>query len=184
MKNAQGLSLLEVLIAFAVVSITFLALAMSQLTGFRVTRDSAEAATARDLASRQIEIIRGYGYATYGKRTAVTATGTVTTPYEGCPTNPAGSSAELDSASPFPNCAGSDIAITNFPGYTVSWAVAPSADAAPTGGAPTDPPALYNVNVTVTRDDFTYVLASYLSCADAGETSNTGIVCPAGSLLP
>lgn len=173
MKNAQGLSLIEVLVAFAVISIVFMALAMSQLTGFRATRDSVEASTARDLASRQIEIIRGYGYATYAQRTTVLGI------FAGCATtSPTGSSAELDVPAPFPNCTGSDSDITNFPGYTVSWTIAPSDDV-----RTTDPPALYDVDVTVSRDDFTYTLASYLSCADAGELSVTGVSCPEESLL-
>ncbi len=174
MRDARGLSLVEVLVAFAVIAVVFMALAMSQLTGFRATRDSAEASTARDLASRQLEIIRGYGYATYAKRTTVLGV------YAGCATtSPTGSSAELDRASPFPTCVGNDGDLANFPGYTVSWTVAPADDV-----LATDPPALYDVSVTVTRGDFAYTLASYLSCADAGELSVTGVSCPEESLLP
>lgn len=169
MRHSQaGLSLIEVLISFSIVSIVFLALAMSQVYGFRTTRDSLEASTARDLASEQIEVIRGYGYASYGKRTG----------YAGCSTtSPIGASNDFDEG--FPTCSGIDNSIANFPGYTVSWTIAPSDDI-PT----TDPPALYDVEVTVERDDLTYVLSSYLSCADAGDLSVTNVPCPEESLLP
>lgn len=172
MNRASGLSLLEVLVSLAVSSVVFLALALSQLTGFRTTRGAQEAASARDLASRQIEVIRSYGYAVYAERGAASGA------FAGCPgSSPAGSSADVDAA--FPNCAGSDDSVAGFPGYTVSWTVAPAG-----GVRLTDPPALYGVDVTVTKDDLTYALASYLSCADAGELSVTGIVCPDESLLP
>ena len=172
MNHASGLSLLEVLVSFAVSAIVFLALALSQLTGFRTTRDSQEAASARDLATRQMEVIRSHGYAVYAERTTVLGT------FAGCASSsPTGSSAEVEAA--FPNCTGSDHSVSGFPGYTVSWTIAPS-----DGVTPTDPPALYDVDVVVTRGDLTYALASYLSCADAGELSVTGVVCPDESLLP
>lgn len=169
MRNAQGLSLIEVLISFSIMSIVFLALAMSQVYGFRTTRDSLEASTARDLASEQIEIIRGYGYTTYAKRTNPA--------YAGCPTiSPSGSNDNVDAG--FPDCSGSDDTVANFPGYTLAWEIAPS-----DGVSATDPPALYDVEVTVERDDLTYTLSNYLSCADAGEFSVTGVSCPSNSLL-
>lgn len=171
MRESRGLSLIEVMIAFSIISVVFLALAMSQITGFRTTRVSLEASAARDLASRQIEVIRGYGYPTYARQ--ITATGV----YAGCTTvSPNGSSADVDVA--FPTCRGSDDTISNFPGYIVSWSIAPSDDV-----PARDPPALYDVDVTVTKGTLTYVLASYLSCADAGEFSTTGVSCPRESLL-
>ncbi len=164
MRESQGLSLIEVLISFSIMSIVFLALAMSQVYGFRTTRDSLEASTARDLASEQIEVIRGYGYASY----------------QNCPaTSPIGASADFDNG--FPTCSGSDSRISNFPGYTLAWAIA-----LPDNIPVTDPPFLLGVEVTVQRDDLSYVLASYLSCADAGDLSVTDIPCPDddGGLLP
>lgn len=158
MRNTQGLSLIEVLISFSIMSIVFLALAMSQVYGFRTTRDALEASTARDLASEQIEIIRSYGYASY----------------QDCPTtSPSGASADFDDG--FPTCSGSDDTINNFPGYTVAWTIALPDD---TRVRVTDPPFLLDVEVTARRDDLTYVLASYLSCADAGDLSVTNIPCP------
>jgi type II secretory pathway pseudopilin PulG len=164
MRNTQGLSLIEVLVSFSVVSIVFLALAMSQVFGFRTTRDSLEASTARDLASEQIEIIRSYGYISY----------------QDCPsTSPSGASANFSDG--FPSCSGSDDSIDNFPGYTLAWAIA-----LPDDVPVTDPPFLLDVEVTVQRDDLIYVLASYLSCADAGDLSVTNIPCPEddNGLLP
>lgn len=164
MRGSQGLSLIEVLISFSIISIVFLALAMSQIYGFRTTRDALEAATARDLASEQIEIIRSHGYVSY----------------QDCPTtSPTGASADFDDG--FPTCSGSDDSITNFPGYTVAWTIT-----LPDGIPVTDPPFLLGVEVTAQRDDLTYVLASYLSCADAGDLSVTNIPCPEdeNGLLP
>lgn len=169
MRQSQGLSLIEVLVAFSIISIVFLALAMSQVVGFRTTQDSLEASSARDLAARQIEVIRGYGYAVYGPRTGYTGCNSETSA-------PAGSSQDFDLA--FPSCAGSDSTVIGFPGYTVSWDIAPAANV-----PVTTPPALYDVEVTVTREDLTYILASYLSCADAGEFSVTGVACPSATVL-
>lgn len=175
MRTSQGLSLIEVLVAFSIISIVFLALAMSQTTGFRVTRDAIAVSTARDIASRQIEIIRGYGYVTYGRRAATT-----TTPvYAGCATtSPSGSGQDIDAAGFIPRCSGTDNAITNFPNYVVSWSITPSDDV-----PATDPPALYDVEVRAGRGNTNYVLSTYLSCADAGELSVTGVPCPRQSLL-
>lgn len=156
MKSAQGVSLIEVLISFSIISVVFLALAASQVTGFRVTRDSLDAAAARDLASEQIETIRSHGYAAY----------------QGCPdASPSGASDDFDSG--FPNCSGSDSTINNFPGYTLTWAIS-----LPDGVPVMDPPFLLDVEVTAQRDDLNYVLASYLSCADAGDLSVTNVPCP------
>lgn len=158
MRKAQGLTIIEVLVSFSIVSIVFLALAMSQVFGFRTTRNSLEASTARDLASEQIEIIRSHGYIAY----------------QDCPTtSPSGASTDFDAA--FPTCSGSDGSTDSFPGYTLDWAIAPP-DV--TRVRVTDPPFLLDVEVSVQRDDLTYVLASYLSCADAGDLSVTNIPCP------
>lgn len=159
-KMEQGLSLIEVLVALSIISIVFLALAMSQVFGFRTARDSLEASTARDLASRQIEVIRSYGYASYA----------------GCPTS-------MPSGTVAPICSGSETDTSN-PGYTVAWEITN----APPGIPTTTPPALLGVRVETQygpqSNRRAYTLASYLSCADAGNLSVTNVPCPETSLLP
>lgn len=157
--SQQGLSLIEVLVAFSIVSIAFLALAMSQILGFRTTRDSLEAATARDLASEQMEVIRSYGYASY----------------QGCP--------DISPPAPAPACSGSANDTSN-PGYTMTWSVMN----APSGTPVTTPPALLGLMVEMQHgpesNRRTYTLASYLSCADTSDLSVTSVPCPEDSLLP
>lgn len=163
-RSQEGLSLIEVLVAFSIVSIAFLALAMSQILGFRTTRDSLDAATARDLASEQMEIIRSYGYASYAERPGPPA-------FAGCPT---ASSADA------PPCSGSKVKGN----YTVRWEITKTSSAF----RATTPPALLSVTVEtdygVEAERRTYTLASYLSCADASDLSVTSVPCPENSLLP
>lgn len=63
--RASGFSLLELLVALAMIGVAFGALAYVQVTGFRVTRSSQGAAIAKDLGMKQLEILRGRGYQAY-----------------------------------------------------------------------------------------------------------------------
>ncbi len=157
MKSQTGLSLLEVLIAFAVVSVAFLALAMSQVTGLRTTRDALDVSVARDIASQQMEKMRGLGYSAF----------------KNCPTTSTVMSCEVN-----------DESVPENANYTRSWKVTnqPKNPTNPSATISMSPPPLVSVAVTVKWRGKSYDLVSYLSCADAGELSSTGVNCPEGSM--
>lgn len=163
--NNRGISLIEVLIAFAIITIVFVALAMSQVLGFRVTHDSVQVAEARDIATEQLEIIRGFGFPYY----------------QTCPdTDPTVGPACQNASFP----AGDTVA--NHNAYTMRWNItnAPVDEA----GNPINPSgtdggvALVGVEVVVSWRDDSYVLSTFLSCADADEFSSSTVPCPKGSL--
>lgn len=158
MRSQAGLSLLELLIAFVIITIAFLALAMSQVTGLRTTRDALDVSVARDIASRQMEQMRGLGYFYF----------------KDCPSTSASVIA----------CEKSGQTVSGNPGYTLSWkATNQPKNPANTSATLTMLPApLISVEITVAWRGKTYRLASYLSCADAGELSSTSVACPIGSM--
>jgi hypothetical protein len=135
--------------------VVFGVLASSQVLGFRVTRDSAETALARDLATKQMELIRAYGYGTY----------------KGCP-------GTAVSQTGIPACSAQNQP-TDKAGYTMSWSLTNR----PQGIPVLSPPPLVGVNVTVSYRGKSYVLSSYLSCADGGDYSFTNANCPSESLI-
>ena len=162
MRRTDGLSLIEILIAFAIISVTFTALMMSQITGFRVTRSSAQASLARDVASEHMYVLRSYGFHNY----------------EDCGVG----NTPVDATSPA--CSGSQ-AVPNQNGYTLSWTITNNptrSDGTAFNPVVTDP-HLLGVNVTVSWGDGDYTLSSFLSCADVGEFSSTSVPCPVSSLL-
>lgn len=158
MRSQAGLSLLELLIAFVIITIAFLALAMSQVTGLRTTRDALDVSVARDIASRQMEQMRGLGHF-YFKDCPATSTSVMA-------------------------CEKSNQAVSGYPGYTLSWRATnqPQNPANTSAALVMSPSPLVSVEVTVAWRGKTYRLASYLSCADAGELSSTSVACPKESM--
>jgi prepilin-type N-terminal cleavage/methylation domain-containing protein len=162
-RSQQGLTLIEVMIALVFTGIAFTALALSQVTGFRVTRSSQEAAIAKDLATGQAELFRAYGF----------------DPFDTCPTfDP-----ELYGWVGYPNCVDEE-ASADHPGVVVKWALTNR----PQGTKLMSDPALIEVAITVEwpdRADGTnqYFLTTYLSCGDPGEGVTTSVPCPDESLL-
>jgi prepilin-type N-terminal cleavage/methylation domain-containing protein len=162
-RSQQGLTLIEVMIALVFTGIAFTALALSQVTGFRVTRSSQEAAIAKDLATGQAELFRAYGF----------------DPFDRCPTfDP-----ELDGWVGYPPCEGEE-ASADHPGFVVKWALTNR----PQGTKLMTRPALIEVAITVewqNREGSTkdYPLTTYLSCGDPGEGVTTSVPCPEESLL-
>lgn len=154
-RRVAGLTIIELMIALAIIGIAFAALAYAQVTGFRVTRSSQGAAIAKDLGMKQLEVIRGLGYGLY----------------RDCPD--AGPTEE----SGLPPCSGSEADETH-PGFTVHWSITSS----PAGVNALDPPALKGVEIHVTWEDTRYDLVGYLSCGDPGETAMTEVPCPRASL--
>lgn len=57
MRQTQGLTLIEVLIAIVIIAVAFIALASSQLTNLRVTRDSELASLATQTANEELEYL-------------------------------------------------------------------------------------------------------------------------------
>jgi prepilin-type N-terminal cleavage/methylation domain-containing protein len=159
MKGQSGLTLVELLIALAVIGIAMAALISSQILSFKVTRDAQKSSLAKDIASQQIEVIRGYGFGSYMN----------------CPTT--------SPSSPAPACTGSQ-SVSNYAGYTLAWSItnAPKNPSNLTQTLNLTKPALVGVSVTVSWTGGSYVLSSYLSCADAGEFSFTTVPCPAESM--
>jgi type II secretory pathway pseudopilin PulG len=153
MNKQIGLSLVELLIALSVMGIALGALVSSQIFSFRVTKESQQTSLAKDIASQQMEKIRGYGYGSYAN----------------CPGTAPGSSA--------PACSGSET-VSNYSGYTLSWNITNS----PAAGLDLSPPPIVGVTVTVSWDDESYILSTYLSCADAGDFSSTNVPCPIESM--
>jgi prepilin-type N-terminal cleavage/methylation domain-containing protein len=162
-RSQQGLTLIEVLIALVFTGIAFTALALSQVTGFRATRSSQEAAIAKDLAMFQVELFRGYGFE----------------PFSLCPTFDPGDNGWVG----YPTCAGSE-ASAEHPNFTVNWELTNN----PQGTKVMSKPALIEVKVTVTWDSQSgrtgnFPVTSYLSCGDPGEGVTTDVPCPTESLL-
>jgi prepilin-type N-terminal cleavage/methylation domain-containing protein len=161
-RSAQGMTLIEVMVALVFTGIAFTALALSQVTGFRVTRSSQETTIAKDLAMRQMELFRSYGFE----------------PFKRCPTfDP-----ELDGWVGYPECE-DDLLSTEHPGFGVEWEITNN----PAGTKVMSPPALIEVNVTVTWNSRVggakeFYLTSYLSCGDPGEGATTNVPCPKTSL--
>jgi prepilin-type N-terminal cleavage/methylation domain-containing protein len=169
MKHQSGVSLVELLVALGIASVVFAVLASSQVLGFRVTRESAEVSQARDLATKQMELIRAFGFNMYNL----------------CPTslNPdavaLSSSGSSSSSSSIPTCKAENQP-TGKSGYTMSWTI----NNQPTGIKATTPKALVSVNVTVSyKGNKSYTLSTYLSCADAGDFALADVRCPDASLL-
>ena len=156
--HRSGVTIIELMVALAVASIAFAALAYSQITGFRVTRSSQGSALAKDIGMKQLEHIRGLGFDVY----------------RDCPaTGPSEDSG-------LPTCDGS-ATDAEHPGFTVHWNIT----ASPAGIAPVpalSTPALKGVEVWVTWEDSRYDLIGYLSCGDPGETATTEVPCPNESL--
>lgn len=161
MKQSEGLSIVELLVSLAIISIVFVALASSQALGFKTTKQSVEMSTARDVASQQMEIIRSYGYFSYLD----------------CPTG-----------EPFlsiaPACKVEGLTLAEHSGFSLNWEIT-NAPLNTSGGTinPTGGVALVQVDVEVTWDESSFGLTSYLSCADAGDFSMTEVPCPEGSLI-
>jgi prepilin-type N-terminal cleavage/methylation domain-containing protein len=163
MKQQSGLGLVEIIVAIAIIGIAFVALAFSQVYSFQTTGKSQKTAIAKDIASKKMEEIRGLGYGTYKG----CASGTTNT-----------------------TCVTSNQAVTNQPGYSLSWTITnqpknPS-DLTKTVTLNNPGPPLVGVTVTVSWQEGSstknYVLSSYLSCADAGDFSSTNVPCPLASM--
>lgn len=163
-RSEQGLTLVEVLVALVFTGIAFTALALSQVTGFNVTRSSQETAIARDLAMRQVELFRSYGFQ----------------PFDLCPT------IDPEVKDPYaydgyPPCEGSE-SLAEHPGFTLEWALTNR----PQGLPLMSKPALIEAAVTVhwqgKGGGKNYPITSYLSCGDPGEFATTGVPCPKESL--
>lgn len=169
MKQQTGLGIVEIMVAISIIGIAFVALAFSQVYSFRTTGNSQKTAIAKDAASKKMEEIRGVGYETY-RTCAASSTNT--------------------------SCVASGQTVTNQPGYSLAWSITnqpknpsdltktlptPDVDA---NGRPK--PSLVGVTVTVSWQEGsspkTYVISSYLSCADAGDFSSTNVPCPKESL--
>jgi type II secretory pathway pseudopilin PulG len=169
MKLQSGLGIVEIMVAISIIGIAFVALAFSQVHSFRTTADSQKTALAKDIASKKMEEIRGLGYGAY--RSCVPA-------------------------STDTSCVASGQTISNQLGYSLAWTITnqpknpsdltktlpvPEND---TNGIPK--PALVGVTVTVSWQEGSaaksYVLSSYLSCADAGDFSSTTVPCPTASI--
>jgi type II secretory pathway pseudopilin PulG len=159
-RDSEGITLVEVLVAMVFTGLAFTALALSQVTGFRVTRSSQESAIARDLATRQLETFRAYGF----------------DPYVMCPIPP--ESYKPDSYAGYPECQGS-VSSTDHKGFTTDWDLSTR----PVGTKLMSKPALIEARITVSWDDNEYHLTSYLSCGDPGEFATTDVPCPVESLL-
>lgn len=157
MKSSQGLSLLELLVAFTVVAIAFLALAMAQVTGFRTTRDALDVAAARDVASKHMEQMRALGYVAF----------------KNCPT-----------ANSVMACSATNTSVAGRPGYALSWRIQtnPPNPANPSATLVMSPPPFLLAEVRVTWRGKRYVITSYFSCADSGELSSTNVECPQASM--
>lgn len=164
-RSNQGLTLIEVMVALVFTGIAFTALAMSQVTGFRVTRSSQEAAIAKDLAMRQMETFRGYGF----------------DPFVMCPT------IDADTYKPgtyagYPSCEGTEMS-SDHPRFTIDWSLSNR----PQGTKLMSPPALVETKITVSWDDKgrtrDYFLTSYMSCGDPGQFATTDVPCPKDTLL-
>jgi prepilin-type N-terminal cleavage/methylation domain-containing protein len=162
-RRNDGMTLIEVMVALVFTGIAFTALALSQVTGFRVTRSSQEAAIAKDLAMYQVELFRGYGFE----------------PFKRCPTfDP-----DLSGYVGYPTCAGAEGSV-DYPAFDVSWQLTNR----PEGTKQMTPPALVEVKVVVewsaaNGNSKDYHLTSYLSCGDPGEAASTNVPCPTDSLL-
>lgn len=157
-RSNQGLTLVEVLVALVFTGVAFTALALSQVTGFKVTRSSQEAAVARDLATKQLELFRSYGFE----------------PYSECSTfDP-----EDQGFVGFPPCEAT-VTSDEYPRFTIHWLITDR----PRGTPLMSKPALLEIQVEVTWDDKSYELTSYLSCGDPGEYATTKVPCPTESLL-
>ncbi|MEX2541282.1 MAG: prepilin-type N-terminal cleavage/methylation domain-containing protein [Trueperaceae bacterium] len=162
-RSDQGLTLIEVMVALVFTGIAFTALALSQVTGFQVTRSSQEAAFAKDIAMRQMEVFRGYGFQ----------------PFNLCPTiDPEDKDTSLAG---YPKCEGSE-ASAEHPGFTLEWVLSNR----PQGLPQMSKPALVEAKITVRwqgkgggKD---YAITSYLSCGDPGEFATTDVPCPKESL--
>lgn len=163
-RSEHGLTLIEVMVALVFTGIAFTALALSQVTGFRVTRSSQEASIAKDVAMRQIESFRGYGFH----------------PFVMCPTiDP--EVYDPDAYAGYPTCEGSE-AVAEHPGFTVEWALTNR----PEGLPQMSKPALIEVKILVdwqgSGSGKEYPITSYLSCGDPGEFATTDVPCPKESL--
>lgn len=172
----DGVGIVELLVVIAVIGVTFLAMASSQFLSFKVTRAAQETSGAKDIASRKMEQIRGYGYFTYAN--CRDGEGSVY-------------------ISVAPGCQGKITAqndkngdLLGNDGYTLSWTI-DNTPVNPRGGgadlATFSTPPLISVSVTASWGNGSadnYSLQSYLSCADAGEFSFTGVPCPAQSMEP
>lgn len=172
----DGIGMVELLVVIAVIGVTFLAMASSQILSFKVTQTAQETAAAKDIAARKMEQIRGYGYFAYAK----------------C--NGGEGSVYISVA---PGCKGEITKQTDKNGdllghenYTLSWTVDNTPENPRGGGADLSTfatPPLISVSVTAAWGRSaadSYSLQSYLSCADAGEFSFTGVPCPAKSMEP
>lgn len=161
MRKQSGLGIVEIMVALSIIGIAFVALAFSQVYSFRATGDSQKTAIAKDIASKKMEEIRGLGYATY----------------KGCVPNSTNAA-----------CLTSNQSVTNQSGYSLSWVITnqPKNPSKLTQTLPTpttaNPAALVGVTVTASwqqgSSTKSYVLSSYLSCADAGDFSSTNVPCP------
>jgi type II secretory pathway pseudopilin PulG len=169
MKQNSGIGIIEIMVAIAIIGIAFVALAFSQVYSFRVTGNSQKTALAKDIASKKMEEIRGYGY---GSFRACPATTPITPPMP---------------------CSASGQSVSNQAGYSLAWTITnqpknPS-NLSQTLAAPSaaDPkPSLVGTTVTVSWQEGaatkSYVLSSYLSCADASDFSSTNVPCPVESM--
>jgi type II secretory pathway pseudopilin PulG len=165
-SSRQGLTLVEVMVALAFTGIAFTALALSQVTGFKVTRNSQEAAIAKDLAHNRLEVFRAYGFH----------------PFALCPTiDPE----DLDPAAyaGYPPCEGSATS-SEYPAFDVAWSLSNR----PQGTPQLSKPALIEVRVLINWPEgakmSSYAVTSYLSCGDPGAFASTDVPCPKESLGP
>lgn len=164
-RSNLGLTLIEVMVALVFTGIAFTALALSQVTGFRVTSSSQEAAIAKDLAMRQLESFRGYGF----------------DPFVMCPTiDPDVYKPDLYAG--YPTCEGEQTS-SEQPRFTITW----SMNNRPEGTKLMSPPSLVEAKITVNWDNKgnnrEYFLTSYMSCGDPGQFATTDVPCPKDTLL-
>jgi prepilin-type N-terminal cleavage/methylation domain-containing protein len=162
-RRNDGMTLIEVMVALVFTGIAFTALALSQVTGFRVTRSSQEAAIAKDLAMYQVELFRGYGFE----------------PFKLCPTFDPADNGYVG----YPACAATEVS-ADYPAFDITWALTNH----PEGTKLISPAALVEIKVVVEWTAASgvakeYFLTSYLSCGDPGEAASTNVPCPTDSLL-
>ena len=172
----DGIGLVELLVVISVIGVTFLAMASSQILSLKVTRSAQETAAAKDITSRKMEQIRGYGYFMYAN--CKDGEGSVyISVAPGCQGKVTGQS----------DTSGDLLGHDN---YTLSWTIDNTPVNPRSGGADLSTfstPPLISISVTASWGSGTsdsYSLQSYLSCADAGEFSFTGVPCPAESMEP
>lgn len=172
----DGIGIVELLVVIAVIGVTFLAMASSQFLSFKVTRTAQETAAAKDIAARKMEQIRGYGYFIYADCNDGEGTLYISVA-PGCKGKVTGQNDQNGD-------------LLGHDKYTLTWTIDNTPVNPRSGGADLATfatPPLISISVTASWGNGSadsYSLQSYLSCADAGEFSFTGVPCPAQSMEP